>query len=96
MPEAALRCRRLAGAPEQRLLKLWEGLTEDLGINLMFSQRGVMNLGHTLQDMRDIERRVTANRFNGVDAEVLKSHWPSYGQTRSAQSIHSDAPDTRR
>ncbi|MFZ9407949.1 MAG: FAD-dependent oxidoreductase, partial [Burkholderiaceae bacterium] len=27
----------------------------------------------TLQDMRDIERRVTANRFNGVDAEVLSA-----------------------
>lgn len=34
--------------------------------------------------------------WSRVDAEVLKSHWPSYGQTRSAQSIHSDAPDTRR
>jgi sarcosine oxidase subunit beta len=37
----------------------------------MFSQRGVMNLGHSLQDMRDIERRVNANRLNGVDAEVI-------------------------
>jgi sarcosine oxidase, subunit beta len=38
-------------------LKLWEGLTPDLNFNVMFSQRGVFNLGHTLQDMRDIERR---------------------------------------
>jgi sarcosine oxidase subunit beta len=37
----------------------------------MFSQRGVLNLGHTLQDMRDIERRVSANRLNGIDGEVL-------------------------
>ena len=37
----------------------------------MFSQRGVFNLGHTLQDMRDIERRVNANRLQGVDAHVL-------------------------
>ncbi len=48
-------------------LKLWEGLSQDLNYNLMFSQRGVMNLGHTLQDMRDIERRVNANRLNGID-----------------------------
>ena len=44
---------------------------EVVNYNVMFSQRGVMNLGHTLQDMRDIERRVGANRLNGVDAEVL-------------------------
>jgi sarcosine oxidase subunit beta len=31
----------------------------------------VLNLGHTLQDMRDIHRRVNANRLNGVDGEVL-------------------------
>lgn len=52
-------------------LKLWEGLTEDLNFNVMFSQRGVFNLGHTLQDMRDIERRVNANNLNGIDAVVL-------------------------
>lgn len=52
-------------------LKLWEGLSQDLNYNVMFSQRGVLNLGHTLQDMRDIERRVNANRLNGIDSEVL-------------------------
>nr|WP_294867234.1 sarcosine oxidase subunit beta family protein [uncultured Pseudogulbenkiania sp.] len=55
----------------EHALKLWEGLAQDLNYNVMFSQRGVMNLGHSLQDMRDIERRVGANRLNGVDAEVL-------------------------
>ena len=55
----------------EKSMQLWEGLSQDLNYNVMFSQRGVMNLGHTLQDMRDIERRVTANRLNGVDAEVL-------------------------
>jgi sarcosine oxidase, subunit beta len=55
----------------EKAMQLWEGLSQDLNYNVMFSQRGVMNLGHTLQDMRDIERRVTANRLNGVDAEVL-------------------------
>ena len=52
-------------------LKLWEGLTEDINFNVMFSQRGVFNLGHTLQDMRDIERRVNANNLNGIDAYAL-------------------------
>ena len=52
-------------------LKLWEGLSQDLNFNVMFSQRGVMNVGHTLQDMRDIERRANANLLNGVDAVVM-------------------------
>ncbi len=49
----------------------WEGLSRELNFNVMFSQRGVLNLGHSLQDMRDIERRVNANRLNGIDGEVL-------------------------
>jgi len=55
----------------EKSMKLWEGLSQDLNYNVMFSQRGVLNLGHTLQDMRDIRRRVNANRLNGVDGEVL-------------------------
>ena len=55
----------------EKAMKLWEGLSQDINYNVMFSQRGVMNLGHSLQDMRDIERRVSANRLNGVDAEVV-------------------------
>ncbi len=55
----------------EHAMKLWEGLSQDLNYNVMFSQRGVLNLGHTLQDMRDIQRRVNANRLNGIDGEVL-------------------------
>lgn len=55
----------------EHAMKLWEGLSQELNYNVMFSQRGVLNLGHTLQDMRDIERRVNANRLNGIDGEVL-------------------------
>lgn len=57
----------------EHALKLWEGLSQELNYNVMFSQRGVLNLGHTLQDMRDIERRVNANRLNGIDSEVLNT-----------------------
>ena len=52
-------------------MKLWEGLSQEINYNVMFSQRGVLNLGHTLQDMRDIERRVNANRLNGIDGSVV-------------------------
>ncbi|GAA0411047.1 sarcosine oxidase subunit beta family protein [Cocleimonas flava] len=55
----------------EHAMKLWEGLSQDLNYNVMFSQRGVLNLGHTLQDMRDISRRVNANRLNGIDGEML-------------------------
>ena len=52
-------------------LELWPDLSRELNFNVMFSPRGVLNLGHTLQEMRDIERRVNANRLNGIDGEVL-------------------------
>jgi sarcosine oxidase subunit beta len=52
-------------------LQLWEGLEEDLGFDLQFSQRGVLNLSHSPQDVRSSIRRVNANRLNGVDAEWL-------------------------
>lgn len=55
----------------EKSMKLWEGLSQELNYNVMFSQRGVLNLGHNLHDLREIERRVRANRLNGVDAEVL-------------------------
>ena len=55
----------------EHAMKLWEGLSQELNYNVMFSQRGVLNLGHSLQDMRDIERRVNANRLNGIDGHVL-------------------------
>ncbi|MGA8400700.1 MAG: FAD-dependent oxidoreductase, partial [Stellaceae bacterium] len=52
-------------------LKLWEGLSRELNFNLMLSQRGVLNLAHTLADVREGVRRVNANRLNGIDAEWL-------------------------
>ena len=55
----------------EHAMKLWEGLSQRLNYNVMFSQRGVLNLGHTLQDMRDIERRVSANRLNGIDGQMI-------------------------
>lgn len=56
----------------EHAMKLWEGLSEDLNFNVMFSQRGVLNLAHNLHDVREAKRRVYANRLNGVDAEWLE------------------------
>ncbi|MFI7614030.1 sarcosine oxidase subunit beta family protein [Nonomuraea terrae] len=52
-------------------LELWEGLSEELDYDLRFSRRGVLNLAHSLSDVREGRRRVNANRLNGVDAEWL-------------------------
>jgi len=52
-------------------LKLWESLTQELNFNLMFSQRGLLGLAHSLQEMRDLARRVNANHLNGIDSEML-------------------------
>jgi len=74
----------------EKSMKLWEGLSRDLNYNVMFSQRGVYNLGHSLQDMRDIERRVAANRLNGIDAEVVGPD-----QIRRAVPRLNTSPDAR-
>jgi sarcosine oxidase subunit beta len=56
----------------EHALQLWEGLEAELDYDLLFDQRGVLNLAHSLQDVRDSVRRVGANRLNGIDAEWLE------------------------
>ena len=53
-------------------VKLWEGLSQELNYNVMFSPRGVMMLAHTVHDVQVIKRHVHANRCNGVDNEWLE------------------------
>ena len=48
-------------------LDLWDGLSQDLNYNVMFSQRGVMMLAHNVHDVQSFKRHVYANRLNGVD-----------------------------
>jgi sarcosine oxidase subunit beta len=52
-------------------LKIWENLSQELNYNIMFSQRGVMNLAHNQHDVRELKRRTHANRLNGIDCEWL-------------------------
>jgi sarcosine oxidase subunit beta len=52
-------------------VKLWEGLSQTLNYNVMFSQRGVMMLAHNVHDVQVLKRHVHANRLNGVDNEWL-------------------------
>ncbi len=52
-------------------LKLWETLSQELNFNVMFSQRGVLNLAHSDAQMDTYARRGNAMRLAGVDAELL-------------------------
>jgi sarcosine oxidase subunit beta len=54
-------------------MKLWENLSHDLNYNVMFSQRGILNLAHTPSQMDDYARRGNAMRHEGGDAELLYS-----------------------
>ncbi len=57
----------------EKSLQLYEGLSKELNFNIMFSQRGVLNLAHNLHDLRELERRVNANLLNGIDSEILST-----------------------
>ncbi|MFJ1707080.1 sarcosine oxidase subunit beta family protein [Kitasatospora sp. NPDC088346] len=74
----------------EHALKLWEVLPQELDYDFLFSQRGVLNLAHTLQDVREGTRRVNANRLGGVDAE-----WLDPDQVRAFCPIVNTSPDVR-
>jgi sarcosine oxidase, subunit beta len=71
-------------------LKLWEGLEEDLGFDLQFSQRGVLNLAHHLGDVRGARRRVFANVLNDVAGE-----WLDAQQVKELVPILNTSPSLR-
>ena len=54
-------------------LKLWEGLSEDLNYNVMFSQRRVINTCHTPGERETTMRRYNSMRLRGIDASQLRS-----------------------
>ncbi len=55
----------------EHALKLWEGLSQDLNFNVMFSQRGVLTISHSEHELREMSRRVHAIRLNGIDSDML-------------------------
>jgi sarcosine oxidase subunit beta len=52
-------------------VKLWDGLSQDLNYNVMYSARGVMMLAHNVHDVQVLKRHVHANRLNGIDNQWL-------------------------
>lgn len=55
----------------EHAVKLWEGLSQELNYNVMFSQRGVLMLAHNQHDVQSFKRHVYANRLNGIDNEWM-------------------------
>jgi sarcosine oxidase subunit beta len=71
-------------------LDLWEGLSQELNYNVMFSRRGVMMLAHTVHDVQSFQRHVHSNRLNGVDnrwltPEQAKAFCPPLDISKSAR-----------
>ncbi|WP_404366737.1 sarcosine oxidase subunit beta family protein [Sphingomonas sp. MMS24-J45] len=52
-------------------LTLWEGMSDELNYNVMFSPRGALFLGHSDSDMTMLAQRGDALRCDGIDAELL-------------------------
>ena len=57
----------------EHALKLWEGLSQALNYNVMYSPRGVLMLAHNTHDVQSFKRHVHANRLNGIDNEWLSA-----------------------
>jgi sarcosine oxidase, subunit beta len=53
-------------------LKLWETLGKQLNYNIMFSQRGLLTLAHSVAEVREGRRRNNANLLAGIDSEWLE------------------------
>ena len=71
-------------------MQLWKGLGRELNFNIMMSHRGVLNLAHDEGEMRQLKRRVEANRLNGVDAE-----WLDTREVKAFCPILDTSPDAR-
>ncbi|HPE46754.1 MAG TPA: sarcosine oxidase subunit beta family protein [Hyphomonas sp.] len=48
-------------------MDLWDGLSQELNYNVMYSKRGVLMLAHSVHDVQVLKRHVYANDRLGVD-----------------------------
>ena len=74
----------------EHAMKLWEGLSQELNYNVMFSQRGVMMLAHNVHDVQSFKRHIHSNRLNGIDNE-----WLTPEQAKAYCPPLNIAPDAR-
>ncbi len=69
---------------------LWDGLSQEINYNVMFSKRGVLMLAHSVHDVQSFQRHIHANRLNGVDnrwltAEEAKAFCPPLNISKDAR-----------
>ena len=55
----------------EKARSLYEGLSQDLNYNVMFSPRGVLMLAQTQHEVRGYQRTAHANRLQGVETEFV-------------------------
>lgn len=60
-----------SGAFYEHSLKLYEQLGHKLNFNIMFSQRGVLELSHSLEELEMNRRWANAMQMHGIDSEIL-------------------------
>ncbi|PSJ60943.1 sarcosine oxidase subunit beta family protein [Pseudaminobacter soli (ex Li et al. 2025)] len=70
--------------------RLYEGLSADLNYNVMLSQRGMVFLAHSINEMEITARTVNAMQINGIDAEIF-----SVDDVRRVAPLLNFAPDAR-
>ena len=71
-------------------LRLYEGLSRELGFNVMLSQRGIINIAHSAHQIELLARWANALQLNGVDGELL-----SAAQVREWLPHLNDSPTAR-
>jgi sarcosine oxidase subunit beta len=52
-------------------MQLWQGLSNELGFNLQFSNRGHITLAHSDATLRTMRWRAEVNKHMGVDSELI-------------------------
>jgi len=60
-----------SGAFYEHSLKLYERLGLEINFNIMFSQRGILELSHSAEELEMHRRWANAMRMNGIDSEML-------------------------
>lgn len=57
----------------EKSVRLYEGLSQDLGYNVLFSQHGHLTLGHSERSVNGLRERAERNQTLGVDSRLI---WP--------------------
>ena len=71
-------------------LRLYEGLSREIGFNIMLSQRGIITLAHNTHQLEMLARWFNAMQLNGIDGELL-----SAAEVREWLPLLNDSPTAR-